>query len=45
MIILLYSLGDYMVLTIKNILNIYCEKYDHETINEFKYILPAREWL
>jgi hypothetical protein len=28
-----------MILTIKNIKNIYYKKNDHKTINEFKYIL------
>jgi hypothetical protein len=44
MITLLYSLGDYMVLTVKKIFqNVYCKKYDHEIINGFKYILLAQK--
>jgi hypothetical protein len=38
MITLLHSLDDYMVLTLKIFKNIYRKKYDHETINKFKYI-------
>jgi hypothetical protein len=41
-IALLHSLGDYMVLTVKIFTTIYCKKYDHETINKFKYILPVQ---
>jgi hypothetical protein len=39
MTIFLHSLYDYMVLIVKNI---YCKKYDHETINKFKYVLLAQ---
>jgi hypothetical protein len=39
MIILLHSISDYMVLTIKNIYN---KKYNHETIKKFKYIISAQ---
>jgi hypothetical protein len=30
-----------MSLIVKIFKNIYCRKYDHETINKFKYILSA----
>jgi hypothetical protein len=36
MIILLHSHDNYMVLTVKIFKNIYCDKYDHQTTNEFK---------
>jgi hypothetical protein len=40
-IILLHSLSDYMVLTVKRYLKIY-KKYDHGTINKLKYIILAQ---
>jgi hypothetical protein len=39
MIILLDSLGDYMILTLKNS---YIKKSDHGTINKLKYIILAQ---
>jgi hypothetical protein len=41
MTILLQSLGDYMVLTVKKCLKIY-KKYNHVTINKFKYIISVQ---
>jgi hypothetical protein len=38
MTMLLYSLGDYMILTLKKWLY---KKSDHRTINELKYIISA----
>jgi hypothetical protein len=46
MIILLHYFGDYMVVIVKNIKNTYYKKYDHETINKFKYtILTSRVFI
>jgi hypothetical protein len=41
MTILLHSLDDYVVLTIIFFIKIHRKKEDHETINEFKYIILA----
>jgi hypothetical protein len=39
---LLHFFNNYMILT-KKCLKLY-KKYDHEIINEFKYIILTREW-
>jgi hypothetical protein len=38
----MHSLSDYMILTLKMFKSIYCKRYDHKTINEFKYILTPQ---